>query len=121
VTGYRARWHGREYEASPDGGLLRLYTDRPTAGFERVGDQRYRRLVPAAEADWFGHVWSVGTYRGEPVVVLDERPGELLVEYTGGRAPVALLLGLARVDIGVYRGWVDGAEVTARREERADG
>ncbi|WP_181871008.1 hypothetical protein [Sphaerisporangium album] len=42
--------------------------------------------------------------------------GELLVEYTGGLAPVARALGLPRAERGVYRGWVRRDEVLGLRE-----
>ena len=118
VDGYRARWQGREYEASPDGELLRLYTDEPERGFDEVRDGRYRRLVPRTEADWFGYLRTTATWAGQPVLVLAELPGRLLIEYTGGRAPVVLPLGLDRVDLGVYQGWVERNKVINVRQER---
>ena len=119
--GYLARWRGREYEASPDGALVRLYTDRPEPGFERVRPDRYRRLVSAGETEWLGYTQTVGLCRGAPVLVLGAREGRFLVEYIGGRAPQAASLGLVRMDVAVYRGWVDRGEVTAVRQERVIG
>lgn len=119
--GYRVRWQGQEYEASPDGDLLRLYSDEPQPGFDEIRDGRYRRLVTRQEADWFGYVRTVGIWSGQPVLVLAELPHQVLVEYTGGRAPAALLLGLPRIDLGVYQGWVDRAQVADIHQERVDG
>ena len=50
--GYVARWHGREYEASPDGADLRLYTTHPEPGFEQVRTSRltWRRDMPTARS-----------------------------------------------------------------------
>ena len=107
ANGYRARWHGVEYEASPDGGAaVRLYADEPSAGFEEVRSGRHRRVVPRAELDWFGYVRTIAAWRDLPVLVVAERDGEALVEYLGGLAPVALAAGLTRVEPGVYQGWV---------------
>jgi hypothetical protein len=115
--GYVARWQGREYEASLDGGLVRLYDTDAGPGFERVAAGRYRRLVAAGEVAWLGYARTVGVWRGEPVLVLAAHEERYLVEYVGGRAPVATALGLTRVDVAVYRGWVDRAEVSGVRQE----
>jgi hypothetical protein len=119
--GYVARWQGHEYEASPDGGLVRLYATVAGPGFEQVGPARYRRLVAATDVEWLGYAHTTAQWRGEPVLVLAERDGGCLVEYVGGRAPVARALGLTRVDVAVYRGWVDRAELSAVRQERIVG
>lgn len=120
ADGYRARWNDREYEASPDEGLMRLYSDEPAPGFDEVRSGRYRRLVTMDEITWFGYVRTVGNWSGQPVVVLREKDGQYLVEYSGGRAPVALGLGLARVDLGVYQGWVARQAVTQLHTERLE-
>lgn len=104
--GYVARVDGAEYEASPDGALIRLYTDEPTEGFDEVAPHRYRRLIPATSVEWLGYLRTTATLKGQPVTVLAERPGQVLVEYIGGNARNALALGLPRTDIGVYRGWM---------------
>lgn len=77
--GYAARWRGAEYEASPDGSLLRIYTEIPTPGFDQVAPGRYRRLVAVETAEWFGYIRTTGTWRGLPVLVLTERDEEWLV------------------------------------------
>lgn len=118
--GYRARWRDTEYEASPDEGLVRLYSDRPVPGFDEVRPGRYRRLATMDEITWFGYARTVGVWSDQPVLVLSERPDELLIEYRGGRATVAMGLGLARVDLGVYQGWVPRGTVREVRVERLD-
>jgi hypothetical protein len=115
--GYTARWRGADYEASPDGAAVRLYSIRPEPGFETVGDGRYRRTVPAGEVDGLGYLRTVGLWRDVPVLVLAERDGRYLVEYHGGNGPAARALGLARIDVAVYAGWVDAAQVCAVRQE----
>jgi hypothetical protein len=78
------------------------------------------RLVGAGGEPAVGvaFVTTVGEWRGEPVQVQEQRGYELLVEYTGGRAPVGRALGFERVERGVYRGWVPRAGVRDRREHR---
>jgi len=117
-NGYVARWRVVEYEASPDGQVVRLYADAPAAGFEEVRAGRYRRLVPWDELDWFGYVRTVAAWRDLPVLVLAERDGQVRVEYLGGVAPLALEAGLTRTEPGVYQGWVPRAEVVAVQEVR---
>ncbi|MGA8118181.1 MAG: hypothetical protein WCA46_31505 [Actinocatenispora sp.] len=116
--GYLARWRGRDHEASPDGGLVRLYRDEPAEGFDPVGPRRYVRLVAADEVDWFGYLRTVAIWRGQPVVLIARRGNDALVEYLGGRGPAALALGMDRADIAVYRGWAPLAELTDVRQER---
>ena len=109
-SAYRARWQGTEYAAVPDqeGNRLTLRLRTPTG----------IRPVPAAGCTDIAHVTTVGEWRGAPVQVHGERGDELLVEYVGGRAPVARALGLERVERGVWRGRVRRAEVGDRREHR---
>ena len=106
-NGYRARWQGTEYEASPDGELVRLFRAEPAPGFEAIRPDRHRRLVLVADTEWFGYVRTVATRAGEPVVVLAADRDRLLVEYYGDRA-----------DLAGWRGWVDSAECSDLAEER---
>jgi hypothetical protein len=116
--GYVARWRGREYEASPDGTDLRLYSSEPADGFTMVRPGRYMRVVPVSVVDEFCYVRTTCKWKGEPFIVLGEADGWLRVEYTGGKAPVARTLGLEEFDFGVYQGWVPLAEVTNLGEYR---
>jgi hypothetical protein len=113
-NGYRALWDGIEYEASPDGELVRLYANEPVPGFDLVRSGRFRRLVLASDVDWLGYVRTTATVAGHDAVVLDERAGEALVEYhdpTGwapGQGP----------DFGVRRVWLSAASLADRQEHR---
>ncbi|GAA5177566.1 hypothetical protein GCM10023322_02540 [Rugosimonospora acidiphila] len=116
--GYVARWRGDEYEVSPDGDDMRLYSTQPRDGFEEIRRDRYRRTVPADEVSEFVYVRTTCYWRGEPFIMLGEHDSWLRVEYTGGKAPVAAELSLEEFDFGVYQGWVPAAEVTDVREQR---
>jgi hypothetical protein len=117
--GYFARWRGREFEVSPDGNDMRLYSSTPEDGFTAVRPGRFVRVVPAAEVDDFAYIRTTCIWQNEPFIVLGEADGWLRVEYTGGKAPVARTLELEEFDFGVYQGWAPMAEVTNIREYRA--
>ena len=118
--GYRAQWRGDEYTAAayprPEQLWLRLYRSTSADGFDEVTPGRYVRAVTATECDSITYVTIVCEWRGASFQVHDERDGELLLEYTGGQAPVARRLGLLRSERGVYRAWIRRAEVDALRE-----
>lgn len=116
--GYHATWHGREYEASPDGDQIRLYATHADEGFTQVRPGRYVKVVPGSETTDFSYVRTVCSWRGEPFLVLGEHEEWLRVEYTGGKAPVAKKHNLEEFDFGVYQGWAPQAEVTDLREYR---
>ncbi|GLZ14276.1 hypothetical protein Acsp04_45110 [Actinomadura sp. NBRC 104425] len=115
--GYYAQWRGTDYEASPDGDVVRLYVSRPADGFTQVAPDRYVRVVPAAEVGRLHYVRTRCSWRGEPFVVLGEQGEWLRVEYTGGKAPVAERLGLEPFDRGVYQAWAPRGEVRDVHEE----
>ena len=119
--GYVARWSGVDYEARPDIGggrvAVRLYRSHPAPGFEEVAPGRHRRIVPLSEVERLSHVSEVCTWRGQPFRIVGRRGPDLLVEYTGGQAPVAERLGLDRIGRGVYRGWIAVTEAAAVRDE----
>jgi hypothetical protein len=121
AAGYRARWQGDEYPAAadpqPDELRLRLYRSGPADGFDEVAPDRFVRVVAADECEAVLHVSTVCEWQGAPFEVLDERDGELLLEYTGGLVPVAQQLELTRIERGVYRTRVPRAEVQALRED----
>ena len=116
--GFVARWHGQEYEASPDGEEVRLYRAEAAEGFEEIRPGRHRRIVPADDVEDLSYVRTTCTWRGEPFIVLGEHEDWLRVEYAGGKAPVAARLGLEEYDFGVYQGWAPAAEVFELREHR---
>lgn len=117
---YRARWRGSDYRANPDPGhdgpAIRLLRDEPAEGFEERAPGLHVRSVPAEECEAVFHVTRVCEWRGAPCLVREEREGELLLEYTGGRLPVARALGMERIERGVHRRWVARAEVGEPRE-----
>src|SRR2546430_11741317 len=102
--GYVGRWRDQEYEVSPDGEEMRLYTAEPRDGFDELGPDRYRRIVPGDEVTEFGYVRTMCTWRSEPFIVLGEHESWLRVEYTGGQAPVAAAPRLGEFDFGGYQG-----------------
>jgi hypothetical protein len=116
--GYAARWHGTEFEASPDGDEVRLYRPDPVEGFDEVRGGRFRRVVPADEVDELVYLRTTCLWRDHPFIVLGEHDGWLRVEYTGGLAPMAAELGLEEFDYGVYQGWAPREEVRELREYR---
>ena len=116
--GYHARWRGREYEVSPDGASMRLYTAEPADGFTPVRPGRFVRVVAADDVEDFCYVRTTCSWHGEPFIVLGEADGWLRLEYTGGLAPVARQLGLEEFEFGVYQGWAPASEVGDVREYR---
>ncbi|HEV2088089.1 MAG TPA: hypothetical protein VGR21_07240 [Cryptosporangiaceae bacterium] len=117
---YRARWRGVEYTVNPDSGpdglLLRLFGHEGGDGFEEVAPGVYVRAVPVTECEVFVYVTTVCEWSRLPCQVSASRGDELLLEYTGGRAPVARFHGFERIERGVYRRWVPREEVRALRE-----
>ncbi|MFD8557491.1 hypothetical protein ACWDOR_01670 [Streptosporangium canum] len=117
---YRARWQGAEYPAGldqhPDRLWIRLRSPVPAEGFEESAPGCHVRPVPAEDCQAVYSVTTVCEWRGATCQICDERDGELLVEYVGGLVPVALELGMERVERGVYRRWVPVHEVDGVRE-----
>jgi len=116
--GYYARWQGQEYEAAPDGEKIRLYATATAEGFEEVSQGRYRRIVPADDADECVYIRTTCRWRDAPFIILGEHADWLRLEYTGGKAPTAQELALEEFDFGVYQGWAPRSEVTDVREQR---
>jgi hypothetical protein len=116
--GYVARWHDEEYEVSPDGDEIRLYSTEQRDGFDEIRPGRYRRVVPAGEVSGFAYVRTMCTWQNEPFIILGEHDNWVRVEYTGGKAPIAASLRLEEFDYGVYQGWAPIDEITEVREYR---
>lgn len=108
--GYFARWRDDEYEASPDGDRVRLYTVQPATGFEQVSKDRYLRVVPRADVTDLGYRVSRCTWRGHPFQVLGEHGQWLRLEYVG-EVPPPPDLGLSAFDRDVYQAWARRSEV----------
>ncbi|MEV8504338.1 hypothetical protein AB0368_05825 [Actinoplanes sp. NPDC051475] len=116
--GYVVTWHGREYDAAPDGENVRIYAPESADGFEEVQPGRYVRVLRSGEFSDLVYVRTTCSWRGEPFIVLAEADSWLRVEYTGGRGPVARSLGLEEFDFGVYQGWAPAHEVSELYEHR---
>jgi hypothetical protein len=116
--GYVVTWRGREYDAAPDGDMVRIYTPDGGDGFEEVRPGRYVRVLAPDEYDGLAYIRTTCTWRNQPFIVLAEAESWLRVEYTGGRAPVARALGLEEFDFGVYQGWAPAHEVSELFEHR---
>jgi hypothetical protein len=121
---YRVRWGTEEYRAvpepRPDGLFMRLLRSGAADGFEQVNPNLYVRVVPAADCETILFVTTVCQWRGAPFQVHDERGDELLLEYTGGEVPTAQRLGLQRIERGVYRRWVQRADVRELQESQTE-
>src|SRR5262249_36096429 len=88
-------------------------------GFEPATGH-WRKQVIRAEIDTLWESRPVGTFRGEPCIVLDA-PGERLhIAYLGSDAERAVNLGYWQVDRGVFELLAPREEVTGLVEERVD-
>jgi hypothetical protein len=88
-------------------------------GFEPATGH-WRKQVIRAEIDTLWESRPVGTFRGEPCIVLDD-PGERLhIAYLGSDAERAVNLGYWQVDRGVFELLAPREEVTGLVEERVD-
>lgn len=116
--GYIARWRDADYDAVPGvDGEVRLYAAAPAEGFEEVRPGRFLQVVAGDQVESLRYVRTHCTWRGEPFVVIGEHEGWVRVEYAGGRAPVAVAMGLDKVDVGVYQAWVARQEIAELRQE----
>ncbi|MBB5080545.1 hypothetical protein [Nonomuraea endophytica] len=124
MSGYRARWRGADYPASPDATALevwvRLRRDEPAEGFTEVEPGCHVRIVPVAECEGLWAVFTVCAWGGREFLVSDEREDALLLEYLGGSTPEAVALGMERAERGVYRRWVPRAETGEPTEQALD-
>ncbi|SDF97645.1 hypothetical protein [Klenkia brasiliensis] len=128
TVGHRARWAGQDWRATPeqrgDGLWVWLVADRPHPGFLALTEEGpWVHEVPAAACDAVLLVRLTGVWRGTDVLVVDERPDDLLVESRSGSVLEARAAGFERVARGVHRRWVPRDELRGLREEqtRVDG
>lgn len=115
--GYYARWRDREFEASPDGDRVRLYTTEPDAGFDQIAPGRYLRVVPRADVPDLGYLTSRCQWRDERFAIIGEQGQWYRLEYLG-ELPPADSLGLTTFDRDVYQAWARRSEVSDIAEVR---
>ena len=119
-----ATYRGVPYEVGlgPSNSEVVLFAACPPPedlGFEPATGH-WRKQVIRAEIDGLWESRPVGTFRGEPCIVLDD-PGERLhIAYLGGDAERAVNLGYWQVDRGVFELLAPREEVTGLVEERVD-
>jgi hypothetical protein len=119
-----ATYRGVPYEAGmgPSGGDVVLFAACPPPeelGFEPATGH-WRKRVIRAEVDAVWESRPVGTFRGEPCLVLDDLGDRLHIAYLGGDGARATQLGYWQVDRGVYELLTPRDDVTELTEERVD-
>ncbi|MGN6176263.1 MAG: hypothetical protein ACTHPS_25435 [Streptosporangiaceae bacterium] len=88
-------------------------------GFEPATGH-WRKQVIRAEIDALWESRPVGTFRGEPCIVLDDPGDRLHIAYLGADPDRAASLGYWQVDRGVFELLAPRDEVTGLTEERVD-
>ncbi|MFC4063255.1 hypothetical protein ACFOWE_33660 [Planomonospora corallina] len=123
ASGFLARHRGRTYAAAlgPDPAEVVLFGEEPAEGFEAARGY-WRATVAREDLEWLVLVRTVGSFGGEPCLVLDstEENGEqnLHIAYTGHSGLKAEALGYWMVDHGAYEVVVPREEVVSVRIER---
>src|SRR5713226_3131474 len=112
------------YEAGigPSGSDVVLFAACPPPeelGFEPATGH-WRKRVIRAEVDSLWESRPVGTFRGEPCIVLDELGDRLHIAYLGTDARRARELGYWQVDRGVFELLAPREEVTGLIEEKVE-
>jgi hypothetical protein len=119
-----ATYRGVPYEAGvgPSGSDVVLFAACPPPeelGFEPATGH-WRKRVIRAEVDALWESRPVGTFRGEPCLVLDDLGDRLHIAYLGEDAALAASLGYWQVDRGVFELLTPRDEVTGLIEERIE-
>jgi hypothetical protein len=119
-----ATYRGVPYEAGmgPSGGDVVLFAACPPPeelGFEPATGH-WRKRVIRAEVDAVWESRPVGTFRGEPCLVLDDLGDRLHIAYLGGDGARATQLGYWQVDRDVYELLTPRDDVTGLTEERVE-
>jgi hypothetical protein len=119
-----ATYRGVPYEAGvgPSGSDVVLFAACPPPeelGFEPATGH-WRKRVIRAEVDALWESRPVGTFRGEPCLVLDDLGDRLHIAYLGEDAARAAGLGYWQVDRGVFELLAPREEVTGLIEERVE-
>lgn len=94
-----------------------LFSEEELEGFEHASGY-WRRTVARGELEWLVLIRTVGTFGGEPCIVLDEDEDGLHIAYTGHSGMKAEALGYWMVDHGAYEVVVPREEVLSLRVER---
>jgi hypothetical protein len=118
ASGFVARFGERTLPAAlgPEDRVV-LFSEEELDGFEPASGY-WRRTVARAELEWLVLIRTVGTFGGEPCIVLDEDEDGLHIAYTGHSGMKAEALGYWMVDHGAYEVVVPREEVFSMRVER---
>lgn len=119
-----ATYRGVPYEAGvgPTGSDVVLFAACPPPeelGFEPATGH-WRKRVIRAEIDALWESRPIGTFRGEPCLVLDDLGDRLHIAYLGTDAGSAARLGYWQIDRGVFELLVPRDDVVGLMEERVD-
>ena len=119
-----ATYRGVPYEAGmgPSGADVVLFAACPPPeelGFEPATGH-WRKRVIRAEIDALWESRPVGTFRGEPCLVLDDLGDRLHIAYLGTDSAAAARLGYWQIDRGVFELLTPREDVTDLTEERVD-
>src|SRR5690348_14655081 len=119
-----ATYRGVPYEAGvgPSGADVVLFAACPPPeelGFEPATGH-WRKKVIRAEIDALWESRPVGTFGGEPCIVLDDLGDRLHIAYLGSNPRNATRLGYWQIDRGVFELLTPREDVTGLTEERVD-
>lgn len=119
-----ATYRGVPYEAGvgPAGADVVLFAACPPPeelGFEPATGH-WRKKVIRAEVDALWESRPVGTFGGEPCIVLDDLGDRLHIAYLGSNPRNASRLGYWQIDRGVYELLTPREDVTGLTEERVE-
>ena len=123
--GMYAEWRGTVYRATDTvrpPRTVKLWQDRPTEGFEKVGGSgKFRRLVPESELTALFELKTFGLWKGERCRVLTtQEDGSLHLAWTKSNQARAAELGFQSIERGVFETVVPRSEVTDLRQERTE-
>jgi hypothetical protein len=119
-----ATYQGVPYEAGvgPTGSDVVLFAACPPPeelGFEPAPGH-WRKRVVRADVDAFWESRPIGTFHGEPCLVLDDLGDRLHIAYLGKDGPRARELGFWQVDRGVFELLTPREEVSGLTEEKVE-
>src|SRR5437764_3280995 len=119
-----ATYRGVPYEAGvgPSGADVVLFAACPPPeelGFEPATGH-WRKRVIRAEIDSLWESRPIGSFRGEPCIVLDDLGDRLHIAYLGTSHDSAARLGYWQIDRGVFELLTPREDVTGLTEERVE-